>query len=792
MEHLPLPAGKKHFIVAPYEAPESDWFDISQESFLSFPSSRHWTEAQLRGGDETTKDAHLDPDGFHIKGSPQKVEQFFQTWLFFGLAIDVLRLGGVCAWVEDFLKPATNTHPKARIVDTSKLPRMLVEWEKGIKARGRLKADWDTLNEMFERAGTILDRFCKLPHEEDNSPLQQEKPRPWPVRDEIATTLIAMTCTLSRAAYNVYSKEINNRVDGASLWPKTARSGILTRRLETKWCVADVMTTLTQLPIDGHYYLAASAGLEPDELDHHAKCVRAHCRYEYDAHMYRTRHVTDDGCREEVKYGGHLGPERGQRDWYDAMTRIIDKDAIPIALWNKGRKELWSVEYHLTGQRQPEFVAISHVWTDGKGNPDANSLPECQLDRIQRLVEGVTWEGRRRIPDSDYRSDGVGFWMDTLCIPVEDRVRKDKAITTMRRVYSEAKAVLVLDDWLQEVRFDAPPLDLITRIYQSNWIKRLWTHQEGFLPKALWLQFQDRAVEINELSERFRTYESSLQKQGIHLGFPVGTEMRLVGQYTALQRMFGLTSATDKWRLYFPLAAAMSERKTSRLADETICLATIVDMPLPDLQKIPAKPDADSGRKRMALFLQRLRKFDTGVIFNNYPRLDQRGYRWAPRSLLNFRTAEITYTGAERRSDIASFDPDRQPGLLVHYHGFLVNFGVRKPFASVERGCAIQCADSADSAQELDAKWFLVQLPRDNSNVEWQTWQTYAVILSEIPKQKARAPAVVASLQERHEDGVHVVIHQSIATVWVTEEPPEGVDTVRTALLRKGTGWLVG
>ncbi|KAL3431175.1 hypothetical protein BDV09DRAFT_206874 [Aspergillus tetrazonus] len=793
MEHFPLPAGKKHFIVSPYEAPEYDWFDVSRESFLSFPSSRHWTEAQLHGGDETTKDAYLDPDGFHRKGSPQKVEQFFQTWLFFGLAIDVLRLGGIGASVEDFLKPATQTHSKARIVDTSRLPGMLVDWEKGIKARGRLKKDWDTLNEMFERAGSILDRFCRLPNpEEDHSPLQQEKPRLWPVRDEIATTLIAMACTLRRTAYNVCSKEISGLVDGVSTWPKTARSGILTRRLETKWCVADVMTTLTQLPIDGHYYLAASAGLEPDELDHHSKCVTAHCRYEYDVNMYRTRHVTDDGCREEVRYGGHLGPERGQRDWVDAMTKIIDKDAIPIALWNKGMKKLWSVEYHLTGRRQPDFVAISHVWTDGKGNPDANSLPECQLDRIQRLVEGVTWEGRYRIPESDYESDGVGFWMDTLCIPANDKARKDKAITTMRRVYSEAKAVLVLDDRLQEIRSDAPPLDLITRIYQSNWIKRLWTHQEGFLPKALWFQFKDRAVEINELREGFGAYESSLQRQGIHLGFPRSAEMRLVGQYTVLQRMFGLTSATEKWRLYFPLAAAMSERKTSRLADETICLATIVDIALADLQEIPAKPDADSGSKRMALFLEKLGKFSTGVIFNNYPRLDQRGYRWAPRSLLNFRTAKITSAGAEPGFDIASFNPNRRPGLLAQYHGFLVKFGLGKPFAGVERGCAIQCADSADSGQDLDGKWFLVQLPRDNSNVEWQTWQTYAVILSEIPKQRATAPAVVASLQERQEDGVHVVIHQSIASVWMTQEPPEGVSTVRTALLRKRTKWLVG
>lgn len=91
--------------------------------------------------------------------------------------------------------------------------------------------------------------------------------------------------------------------------------------------------------------------------------------------------MTDDGCREEVRYGGHLGPERGQRDWVDAMTKIIDKDAIPIALWNKGMKKLWSVEYHLTGRRQPDFVAISHVYVHS-----SSPFPPASLEIWRELI----------------------------------------------------------------------------------------------------------------------------------------------------------------------------------------------------------------------------------------------------------------------------------------------------------------------------------------------------------------------------------------------------------------------
>jgi hypothetical protein len=32
-----------------------------------------------------------------------------------------------------------------------------------------------------------------------------------------------------------------------------------------------------------------------------------------------------------------------------------------------------------------------------------------------RLVEKVTWDGRKEVPSDPKLSDGVGFWMDTLC-----------------------------------------------------------------------------------------------------------------------------------------------------------------------------------------------------------------------------------------------------------------------------------------------------------------------------------------------------------------------------------------
>ncbi|KAJ0421497.1 hypothetical protein BJY00DRAFT_323272 [Aspergillus carlsbadensis] len=810
MEHLPLPTGTSHYITAPYEAPPSAWFKQTQ-TFLSFPRSRGYTAENLRGGDSLSEEDRNDPAGFfkHSDGNLASVEQFFQTWLFFGLAIDVLDLGNVSVSTEDFLKPAAVG--TARIVDTSKLPGFLVRWERNIRRDDNRSDLFHELNVRFTKAAEVLDRFCRLPSPSSSDeralyPLSTTKPRPWPVRDAIATTCIALVATLRQAAIRACGVEAS--VDGMDVWPVHARSPILKRRLERKFCVADVASIQKQLPVDGLYFLAGSGssvgGLDAEELDHHASCERAHCLYEYDGDMYVTRHTGDQyhvegHCPETLKYGAQLGPERGQKDWSDALRKILDKDdVVPIALWNKGRKEVWSVEYHCEGTRKPDYVAISHVWAQGKGNPKGNALPQCQMDRIQRLVEGVTWEGRKEVPANPNYSNGVGFWMDTLCLPpsATDKRRNTKAIASMRHVYANAKAVLILDDWIEQIRYDAStPLEVMARIYTSNWHKRLWTHQEGFLSQALWFQFADRAVEVQEISARLDEHRAALQRKGMYPGWPFAAHARLTNVYSWLPARFKNTSPEDKWTTYPLLAMSMSERKTSRLADETICLATIINIPLGPFQEIESKPDEVAGPRRMERFVDEIGRFNSAIIFNNYARLEKSGYRWAPRSLLNLRTADLAPSDPDASStpDAAFEVTWAERGLTVNFPGFLIRFEDGRPsFSAADRGCAIRCEDVADSRMHVQGSWFVVQLPPND--VEWKMGKQYAVILSWVPDPRnkgQRVPAVVASVGLSIQGKRFLVAHESIATVWVQETAPDWVDRFEQPLLPSGTEWVV-
>jgi hypothetical protein len=183
MEHLPLPEGAKHFILVPYYAPnpDSDWYDC--EDHHEYPQRMGWSEEDLLGnvsGDDEISPFGTDEEGYPRK--PEDIERFFQTWLFFGTAIEVLKAGGVRhVTTEDFLQPKGLT--KARIVTTSKLPSLLLEWGKSTKNKESL---WSTTRLILERALSYLNRFCHAP--KDKHPSERRKDVTWPVRDEISTS----------------------------------------------------------------------------------------------------------------------------------------------------------------------------------------------------------------------------------------------------------------------------------------------------------------------------------------------------------------------------------------------------------------------------------------------------------------------------------------------------------------------------------------------------------------------------------------------------------------------------
>jgi len=282
------------------------------------------------------------------------------------------------------------------------------------------------------------------------------------------------------------------------------------------------------------------------------------------------------------------------------------------------------------------------------GNQKDNKLPQCQLERLQDMMNSLYSEqqsdpheerlggSQQPMEKGETREKPVGFWMDTLCIPVPESpeldsswaegLRKD-AIAKMRYVYEAADKVLVIDSWIQELSRSASIIDKAARIFLSNWQHRLWTLQEGVLARHLFFQFADGTESLEQL----------WYQQGIESKICPGLYSSIVHCTLPLIPMAKpqLKERAEEKNLaakMLPILEVVTHRKTSKLTDETICIATLLNFEEKSIRKIL---DFKSPEERMRAFLVILGEFHQNIIFCEFPMLQTPGFRWAPRSFLN-------------------------------------------------------------------------------------------------------------------------------------------------------------
>jgi hypothetical protein len=192
--------------------------------------------------------------------------------------------------------------------------------------------------------------------------------------------------------------------------------------------------------------------LGPPEGYNHSSCSADFClQNSVNTGDYQTKHSSrsQDGCLECIDLQSRhsrfaqlqpptasvttcWGPDIRQ------ISAILNNGQIPIILVKRTPSQGFHLDLGVEASLEDlAYVAISHVWSNGRGNPKRNELPLCQLKYVSQKVMEVL-ESRRPI----------AFWMDTLCVPLRPDLCK-KAILTMRKVYQNAFATLVLDETLE-------------------------------------------------------------------------------------------------------------------------------------------------------------------------------------------------------------------------------------------------------------------------------------------------------------------------------------------------------
>lgn len=216
----------------------------------------------------------------------------------------------------------------------------------------------------------------------------------------------------------------------------------------------------------------------------HSRCGNStNCQaHQLNPKTYRTQHAA--GCV--------YCPEHGLSSEAISSILIPEKTVVPLVTVDSQRLDspvrAFSADISRV-EAVPSYVAISHVWSDGKGNPDRNFLPLCQLQRLQDCTNALYPSDQHPVP----------FWMDTLCVPVGKRFWpvRNRALNRMKSTYKSAEKILVFDTSLEIVDSSVAPEEALIRIRYSPWSSRLWTMQEGRLGLNLYFQFRDKSISFD-------------------------------------------------------------------------------------------------------------------------------------------------------------------------------------------------------------------------------------------------------------------------------------------------------
>ena len=139
-----------------------------------------------------------------------------------------------------------------------------------------------------------------------------------------------------------------------------------------------------------------------------------------------------------------------------------------------------------------QYVAFSHVWSDGLGSTTEQGIPSCQARFLARISSA-------ELAQVD---DQITFWIDSMCVPRDSTGRK-KAIELMSETYQLASTVLVLDNTIRKVALNAEygkqnSPEVLLRIYTSPWNYRVWTYQEGGLaPRLVFLLADEQKIVLD-------------------------------------------------------------------------------------------------------------------------------------------------------------------------------------------------------------------------------------------------------------------------------------------------------
>jgi hypothetical protein len=516
-----------------------------------------------------------------------------QHWLFFGLLSTFLHVQDMEFERTDFVEIS----PIGNITITlARLPTKLDIWTKKELEKQALEGDAGTVGSRLDKVKDILSYVRTLidhqiaPNEDQDDLIR--------VLFSIQALGYTVTCAMKERFPAPFR----------GFYPSFGTSKILLSRLSLSgWCAHDVAVLKRVFFIDAHYYCTMLPPLR--HAFPHQGCSDFSCTaMNINPATYRTLHVSNDCTCDFMAVP--LAELHG----------LVEGFHIPLILYHP--PEDIHPNGHLTVVKKTDApnTVFSHVWADGLGNRGGNSLPICQLSRLQKMSNELF--------NAD-TVDPVPFYIDTLCVPRDRDIRK-KAIRKMRDVYIEAKRVLVLDQDISSSSMEQGITRISVSLVFSGWMRRLWTYQEGVLNSSLYFQLRDSILPLQTIRDWIH---SITQADNLWKGTPGEYSIaKYVLSYLVTTLEVKNTQSMPRSLSLVAICDALNWRSTSRTEDETIVLSIILGHDTAALQDT-----SNSGSERMKKFLRTIGRIPISLAVYSGDRIEEDGFRWAPKSLLGVR-----------------------------------------------------------------------------------------------------------------------------------------------------------
>ncbi|KGO67578.1 Heterokaryon incompatibility [Penicillium italicum] len=626
------------------------------EDFPKYPERAGWDIDRLLAGDFSQHPA--EPTG-----------AFLQNWLYFGVLWEVF--GPITRGAKNnYVMPQEGT--MYGIITIAALDVQIIQLLSSITSMMQA-GDVIPAQMIAHRIITCLttvSRFCRLA-------TCAGDPRPgfkiWPLSPEIDLSIRALG---HRLAWNFPVGALDMAMSSSTGGLQFPCAWFPQARMKQMGCCPSEIAMVEKTFTSASAYYASQMERPPSAVQRdHGKCTGKLCfARQINEATYRTAHTTAEcDCQ-------HLGPS------IDEVVSIIASGGVPLMSITPMKKEPYlKVEVQkYSGTKR--YVALSHVWSDGMGNPTANTLPMCQMLRIRALLDellsGISYADLvNRLAFGDlfkkkFQGSSISFWMDTLCIPVapEHKELRSKSIKGMKAVYERAFRVLVLDSDIQQCSMKDYTQSFM-RIQMSAWMRRLWTLNEGVLANRLCVKYADGILDVQVASEE---YQEKVKNSGManymdSYGTPMrdadsfGWKFRLLRRNVLRDpdprlvhsdRYSDKEIASPEQKRCYAIMEAFSvslHRTTTKMADEMLCFASLIGWDTFLLKGIPFED-------HLHVFLSTESQLPQGMLFLAGPRMRQPGWRWA--------VNRFGDNGAMRLN--AKFD-DMTPGI-VSENGFIVEF----------------------------------------------------------------------------------------------------------------------